>query len=101
MSTIDPRLNSAALPSAFDALERQARLDGGLDAGLDPALVGLAGAEEALLREPELTPDIAVLMAEAEGPGTFDIGGQQATLSQLDRGDAVDQGVEDIVASFG
>ncbi len=100
MSTIDPRLNSA-LPSSFDALERQARLDSGLDAGLDAELVGLAGAEEALRQEPELTSDIAVLMAEAEGPGTFDIGSQQATLSQLDRGEAVDQGVDDIVASLG
>lgn len=94
MSTIDPRLNSA-LPGGFDALDRQARLD----AGLDSVLAELAGGED--LRPADAVPaDIAVLVASAEGPDMFDIAGQQATLAQFERGEAVEQGVDDILSSL-
>lgn len=94
MSTIDPRL-STSLPTSFDALERQGRVD----SGLDPVLAELAG-DEASLEAPALSPDVAVLMAQAEGPGTFAIADQRASLAGLERGQAVEQGVDDIVASW-
>lgn len=93
MSTIDPRL-STTLPPSFDALERQARLDG----GLDPVLAELEGADEALLASSDGATDSQALSLAAEGSPVFDIADQRSALAAMDRGDAVEQGVDDILA---
>lgn len=95
MSTIDPRLGST-LPSAYEARDRQARLDG----APDPVLAELAGVDEALRQAPEAAQDAALLLADAGEPGVFDIAAQVGALSQLDLPVAVERGVDDIAASL-
>ena len=93
MSTIDPRLNTS-LPSGLDALDRQAQLDRGLES---PELSGLA--DEASFRGPTIDGGEATLMARAARE-SFDAGGLQARLAGSDRGSAVDQGVDEILAGL-
>ena len=101
MSSIDPRLNTN-LSAGLDALDRQ-RLDdlqgrqGQIDA--TQPVADLAPADG--LRTPALDDGEAVLnapaWAAADGDRQLDGGNLQDTLAVLERGQAVDAGVDGIV----
>lgn len=104
MSSIDPRLNTN-LSAGLDALDRQ-RLDdlqgrqGQID-GTQPA-AELAPVE--LLRAPAIDDGEAVLnapaWASADSDRQLDGGSLQGTLAGLERGQAVDAGVDGIVSGL-
>lgn len=104
MTSIDPRLNTN-LSAGLDALDRQ-RLDDlqGRQGQIDGGVGGVAELAPVELRAPAIDDGEAVLNAPAWTAASddrqFDGAGLQDTLAGLERGQAVDAGVDGIVAGL-